>query len=284
MPNQYGIVENVACICETCGKVTQRYPSQIARFCSLACKGAASRTRIERECPICRAKFTIPPSRLHHRAGTYCSKACAIASSKTGRELPCQQCGSRFYASAWDIANRAAYCSAHCMHAARRDRIDRTCPNCDKSFTSTPWKVANGEGRYCSRKCAAAGKTKTDNVIIRQCANCRSPFSVSKPQAARGNGQYCSKSCAALAQPRSPFQQRRGNSAYRTWRNAVFARDEHACQRCGSTDELRAHHILGWMMHPSLRFDIANGLTLCKPCHERHHAIHGPFRKRRCAS
>lgn len=60
----------------------------------------------------------------------------------------------------------------------------------------------------------------------------------------------------------------RRTPAYRVWRDAVLCRDGYACQECGQTDgELHAHHISSWATHREIRFDVANGMTLCKLCH-----------------
>lgn len=39
---------------------------------------------------------------------------------------------------------------------------------------------------------------------------------------------------------------------------------------CPGTDKkLNAHHIKRWASNPTLRFVLANGITLCRTCHER---------------
>lgn len=58
---------------------------------------------------------------------------------------------------------------------------------------------------------------------------------------------------------------------YRVWRTAVFDRDAYACQECGARGQLNAHHLLAWEHYPALRFDVANGQTLCQPCHAKKH-------------
>lgn len=57
-----------------------------------------------------------------------------------------------------------------------------------------------------------------------------------------------------------------------SWRAAVFERDGHRCQECGSNEQLHAHHIVRWADEPSLRVVVNNGLTLCRKCHEAVHA------------
>lgn len=56
---------------------------------------------------------------------------------------------------------------------------------------------------------------------------------------------------------------------YKNWRNAVFSRDNYTCQMCGkkSNGDIEAHHIHTWKDYPEKRFDIENGITLCKKCH-----------------
>jgi 5-methylcytosine-specific restriction endonuclease McrA len=57
--------------------------------------------------------------------------------------------------------------------------------------------------------------------------------------------------------------------AYAKWRKDVFLRDKHKCQYpgCECKRGLQAHHILTWAKYPGLRFNIQNGITLCKKHH-----------------
>jgi len=56
---------------------------------------------------------------------------------------------------------------------------------------------------------------------------------------------------------------------YKKWRMAVFMRDNFTCQFCGIRGVyLEAHHIKSWKNFPELRFDLDNGITLCKDCHK----------------
>lgn len=63
---------------------------------------------------------------------------------------------------------------------------------------------------------------------------------------------------------------------YINWRNSVFQRDRYICQACGQhTSTLNAHHIYNWKDYPDLRFDVTNGITLCKDCHIKFHSLYG---------
>jgi len=58
---------------------------------------------------------------------------------------------------------------------------------------------------------------------------------------------------------------------YWQWRDAVKEKDKWKCQHCGCDEKkkLHAHHIISWMNDESKRFDINNGMTLCKNCHAK---------------
>jgi len=58
--------------------------------------------------------------------------------------------------------------------------------------------------------------------------------------------------------------------AYKEWRKQVYKRDNRTCRYPGCTckKRLQAHHILPWGEFPALRFNIQNGITLCKKHHD----------------
>lgn len=60
----------------------------------------------------------------------------------------------------------------------------------------------------------------------------------------------------------------RASPEYIQWRKAVYERDDFNCQECKARGgKLEAHHIKPFATHPELRFEVSNGITLCKSCH-----------------
>lgn len=56
---------------------------------------------------------------------------------------------------------------------------------------------------------------------------------------------------------------------YRIWRINVFERDNWTCQGCGIRGcYLEPHHIKSWAKYPEFRYNLDNGVTLCKDCHK----------------
>lgn len=55
---------------------------------------------------------------------------------------------------------------------------------------------------------------------------------------------------------------------YRIWREKVFCKDNYTCQFCGKRGGyLEADHIKPFSQYESLRYEVDNGRTLCRPCH-----------------
>lgn len=57
---------------------------------------------------------------------------------------------------------------------------------------------------------------------------------------------------------------------YKQWRKDVRKRDNHRCQwpGCIASKKLQAHHIMRWADSVDLRYNINNGITLCKAHHQ----------------
>lgn len=60
----------------------------------------------------------------------------------------------------------------------------------------------------------------------------------------------------------------RASPQYIQWRKAIYNRDDYICQKCGvKGGRLEAHHVKSFATYPELRFELLNGITLCKSCH-----------------
>lgn len=58
----------------------------------------------------------------------------------------------------------------------------------------------------------------------------------------------------------------------KAWVKEVYKKDDYKCTNCGSSENLSAHHIIGWHEDKNLRVELSNGITLCNVCHQKHHA------------
>lgn len=64
-----------------------------------------------------------------------------------------------------------------------------------------------------------------------------------------------------------------GLAEYKSWRMAVFKRDNFTCVWCGAKGVcLHADHIKEFALYQELRLSIDNGRTFCKACHKKRHA------------
>ncbi len=64
-------------------------------------------------------------------------------------------------------------------------------------------------------------------------------------------------------------QNERMNPDYTVWRKQVLKRDGHHCRVCFTKEDLQAHHIKRFATYPEIRWEVSNGITLCKPCHKQ---------------
>lgn len=269
MPNQYGTVGKVARVCQHCGETFHRYPSELIR----------------------------------EGSGRYCSRSCT-AKSRTGGRNPkwrggtanhaCEACGNAFAVSRYRTSrNEGKFCSPECRHAGQVRRVTRTCVACGESFERRPSELTHDRGHFCSRDCTNRGRALglTRHALPGRDYTCKECGKVFHDQInnATGGRQFCSMRCRGAYDRRTG--RRRGPNShhwkggaryprvnemvrpeYKEWRKAVFHRDKYICQECGAKGVyVQAHHIVRWVDAPALRYDVANGQTLCVPCHKKKH-------------
>ena len=66
----------------------------------------------------------------------------------------------------------------------------------------------------------------------------------------------------------------RNKLRHRMWSRAVYSKDGYLCQMCGVHPEMNdivAHHVQEFRTNPERRYQITNGLTLCRACHRKVH-------------
>lgn len=200
----------------------------------------------------------------------------------------CRSCGHTFNASkAMRRFRPLDYCSRDCWRAAVAVDHECRCARCGQSFHVTDsWRAARST--YCSAGCArlaSIGRRVSRRAV--QCAECGGTFDEIAYRLNRGR-RFCSHACASKAKDsgRTPLAERyRDWEAARGWRDAVFARDDFTCVRCGVRGgRLHAHHRTpvsaivseagseeGILAHP-LFAARDNGETLCVDCHRLLHA------------
>lgn len=79
-----------------------------------------------------------------------------------------------------------------------------------------------------------------------------------------------------ISKPKNKYSSKsRSGFKHVAWSTLVKERDQNSCTKCGSAYELHAHHVKSYKMHPELRYDVNNGITLCSSCHRKHHKENG---------
>jgi hypothetical protein len=128
----------------------------------------------------------------------------------------------------------------------------KNCEKCTKPFWCYPYNAA--KRRFCSKTCS----NKSTNI---QQSNTK------RAKAKKNTGNNIKW---------------RYNILYQEWRNACIARDNSICQNCFVTVTNRTvavHHPKSWFDYPDNRYDVDNGVTLCRSCHNKIHIL--PSRKQR---
>jgi hypothetical protein len=193
-------------------------------------------------------------------------------------------------------------CSNQCssLWKSKETRHERTCKNCGQVFTVYWQNSIRKSQQFCSQACYINSITETTKTI--KCIVCDKPFKVNFTERKRGR-KFCSRRCMGRYYSQSKIgvnnpsykdgknKERllerdayRATIEYKDFIKTVFIRDKMKCVICGikrkrikngrgKNNNLTVHHKKSWKDYPELRYDINNGVTLCKGCHSR---VHNP--------
>lgn len=145
------------------------------------------------------------------------------------------------------------------------------CLACNKIFRVQK----NKKNLHCSIECR-----KITHNRKYKCLACSLEFFRQSQGTAR-QPKFCSNVCQGLYFRGSSHpmwnggsskerEKAKGRREYKEWRKDVFERDNYTCQKCGIRGGyIEADHIKQWALYPDLRYEVANGRTLCRPCHQK---------------
>jgi hypothetical protein len=183
----------------------------------------------------------------------------------------CPLCGGQ-------MNRQSVRCRGCYLESAARPEsyVHRVCKKCGKNFRVHKAQIARQQGIYCSIACARSGSpTRKRNRATCTCKVCGVSFEkhVSQIRKNRGTEHFCSSRCWYKHNQGNRHvmwtggQDERMNPTAVKWRKAVLRRDKRHCRICHATRKLEAHHILPFGTHRGERWNVSNGLTLCRTCH-----------------
>lgn len=185
----------------------------------------------------------------------------------------------------------------------------KTCEICSIEYTRKPRLASKlwERQRFCSKSCAGKFRKPIKDQPTKECEVCGITYAKPSKQNTSwwADSSFCSSTCrhkipvstetrnkraVSLLGNRNSLGKNVGESnnnwkggitsennkirssfEYKEWRTSVFKRDSYKCKMASDdcVHEIHAHHILRFSEYPELRFDINNGITLCR----NHHPI-----------
>ena len=130
-----------------------------------------------------------------------------------------------------------------------------TCNVCKEEFWRKPSAIQKGQNKFCSRNCFFVGQKGS-----------KKQFGYRPHVVGKNNPNWRGGVTPTI-------QKIRNSKEMKEWRLHIFRRDNWTCQKCGVRSSknkyvyIEAHHIKPFATFPELRFEITNGITLCKACH-----------------
>lgn len=115
--------------------------------------------------------------------------------------------------------------------------------------------------------------TRIKKRIIVRCENCQNEYEKVYSVYLNSKKNFCNFSCYKefVRKNRVETVHITDSAYYKEWRKNVYKRDGYRCKMPGCfspSRDIAAHHIYPKKKFPEKVFDLNNGITLCRKCHE----------------
>jgi hypothetical protein len=190
----------------------------------------------------------------------------------------CEFCNNEYKTFAnWYKRAKHHTCSRKCADELKKKLSTKNCQVCGKEYHKA---YHQKDSKFCSIECSAKAVEKKVNL---ECQSCNKIYEVVESR--QSTSKFCSTKClrvytGKLASERvgelnhayKGFRdhKRTNKSKLKTWATLIARRDV-VCQKCESSQDLQAHHIKPYREFEESRFDLDNGILLCKICHAKEH-------------
>lgn len=199
----------------------------------------AEKAKIKKVCELCKKEFL-----AKRDTRRFCSKLCISRNfsppkGKKGKFEPCINCSKIVYSAPHKSKYKHRFCSKECyLTWAKKNAFNFPCLVCSKAIYTQPAQLKFRARSTCSHACRVK---------------------LARIRAEKRRKGYTKHQLDRLA---------RYSIEADNWRREVFKRDDYTCQMCLVRGKyLEADHIKPWAYFPDLRFELSNGRTLCRPCH-----------------
>lgn len=138
-------------------------------------------------------------------------------------------------------------------------KINKVCLFCKNPFQTDCFMPKK---KYCSVKCSNRGLIRTHRIGVKGSEKQRQ---VMRDRKGTLHPRWIKDRTIVMEKHRL-----RGTIEWKNWRIEIFARDKYICQECKEVGGvLEPHHIIPLRISFERIFDVNNGITLCRNCHQK---------------